>query len=51
LLMVFAAGTALYWRGSRASRPMGVALLLYVLSQASWLVVLGILIANRLEQP
>jgi hypothetical protein len=51
LLTTLAAGTVLYWRGSHGRRPTVGALLLYVLSQALWLAVVGLLIATRLEMP
>jgi len=42
LLITLAAGTALYWRGSRGRRATVGALLLYVFSQALWLIVVAI---------
>ena len=49
LLMTLAAGAALYGNGSHGRRPSAAALMLYVFSQALWLIVAGLLIAHRLE--
>ncbi len=47
LLMVLAVGTAVYWRGSDGRRPPSAAIAMYVLSQALWLAVVGLMFAAR----